>query len=189
MLIKEKILENLINILKKLNNLEQPDQVTGILLKQSQLPDFFISFINSPYYNFDNRISKKENILFILGYKFLSAIILFLVLYIKYKDKYKKNIDKIFKEALKEGFKYSEAAKNEEAFLIGFISKIQKYFSQDDLEKIFKQADFPPSLFSMENRDFFNLIHNLNEKDLKNIEKYSQILISLTKDYVKKLGI
>ena len=41
----------------------------------------------------------------------------------------------------------------------------------------------------MENRDFFNLIHNLNEKDLKNIEKYSQILISLTKDYVKKLGI
>lgn len=183
--VKEEILENLFNILRKLNNLEDPNQVTEILLKQPQLPEFFINFINSSYYGFNQKINKKENILFILGYKLLSAIILSLILYIKYKD----NIKNVLKEAIKEGFKFSEATKNEELFLIGFISKIRKCLSQKDLEEILSQANFPQNLIYTENHDIIKLIHNLNKKELENIEKYSQILMDLIEDYTKKIGI
>ena len=182
---REEILENLFDILIKLNNLENPNRVTEILIKQSQLPELFIGFINSPYYNFERKINKKENILFILGYKLLSAIILSLVLYIKYKERIKDSL----KEALKEGFKFSEAVKNEEVFLLGFISKIKKYLSQDDLEKILKRAHFSPSLVCIDNSNVIRLTHKLKKKDLENIEKYSQILMNLIEDYAKKLGV
>ncbi len=186
---KDKILEGLFDILKKLNDLDNPDQVTEILLAQPQLPEFLLNFINSSYYDFNQKIEKKENILFILGYKLLSAIILSLILYLKYKVKHKEKLKEILKEAIKEGFKYSEAAKNEEAFLLGFISKIKKYFSQNDLEEIFRQAHFPPSIIYMENSNIVKLVNNLNKKDLQNIEKYSQILMDLIEDYVQKLRL
>jgi len=182
---KEKILEGLFNILKKVNTLENHNQVTEILLKQPQLPEFFISFINSSYYNFEENINKKENILFIIGYKLLSAITLSLILYILYKEKIKDSL----KEAIKEGFRFSEAAKNEEMFLLGFISKIKNYLSQDDLKEILKRAHFSPSLIYTNNSNIIKMTYKLNKKDLENIEKYSQILMNLIEDYTKRLGV
>ena len=83
------------------------------------------------------------------------------------------------KEAIKEGFKFSEAAKNEELFLVGFISKIKKHLSPNELEEIFEEAHFSPSIIYKEDPNIVKLVNNLSKKDLQNIEKYSQILMEL----------
>ncbi len=177
---ENKLLESLFNLCKKLNNLEDPNLVAEELLKQPQLPNFLMEFINSPYYNFSRKIDKKENILYILGYKLLSAIVLALIIYIKYKEKIKEPL----KEAIREGFKYAESLKNEEAFLIGFISKIKKYIFYPELEEILKKANFPLDILIKNNKP---KIQSLNQKDLENIEKYTNILLNLIESYAKKL--